>query len=100
MKSYFRRSVDVGDNTRYIIRYTPSDYLFISIIKFIFFLGVVWPGQIVWLIIKFAFSIIFFPFRLMGRLYKSSAPISVKIGVTVLVVIVVLTLMAVGAGRS
>ena len=69
MRSYFRKSVDVGDNTRYIVRYTPSEYLLISVIKLIFFIFVVWPVQILWLIFTF-------PFRLIGKFYKSSLPIN------------------------
>lgn len=46
MKSYIYESVKLPDGKRYITRLTPSEYVFNSIIKFLFCLFIVWPLQI------------------------------------------------------
>lgn len=49
MRSYIYESVKLSDGRRFVRRYTPAEGLVYSILKFIAFLFVVWPLQIlVW----------------------------------------------------
>lgn len=74
MYSYIRESRDLGNGRRYITRYTPGEYLFINIIKFFFFLFVVWPLEIVLIIclaiLKIIWFVISLPFKLIIRLIR------------------------------
>lgn len=77
MRHHIRTSYDLGEDDfggrrKYITYFKPGEYLVFNILKFLFFLFIVWPLQIIWLIISL-------PFRLMGLLYKSNAPKPVKI---------------------
>lgn len=72
MHSYIRESHDMGNGRRYIVRYTPGEYLAFNIIKFLCFLCIVWPIQLeFWMgffiiksILKALWWIISLPFRL------------------------------------
>lgn len=85
MRTYVRESVKIGDHTRVVSRYTPSEYFILNIPKFIFFLCLVWPLQIMWFVIKLPFILIF---KLIRKFYTSSLPVSAKIIITILVLIV------------
>lgn len=69
MRSYVRESIKLGNGRTLITHYTPSEYLWISVIKFLFFL-ILWPVEItfwlffysikygcilLWLIVKWTF---------------------------------------------
>ena len=72
MNSYIRETKDLGEGRRLITRYTPGEYLVISIIKFFIFLFFLWPIELLFwaavFIIKWAFKALFFlialPFKL------------------------------------
>lgn len=72
MRSYVRESHDMGNGKRYITYYKPEEYILFSIIKFLAFLFVLWPLEIIFLltvfIVKWAFKAVFWlvslPFRL------------------------------------
>ena len=93
MRSYVRKSESIGKNTRIITHYTPGEYLFLSIIKLIFFIVILWPIQIIWFLLTI-------PFRLLGMLYRSSAPTIVKVIVTVIFAIIVFTFIIYIAGSG
>ena len=59
MKSYIYHSVKLSNCERLVTRYTVSEKLFLSILKFLFFLLFIWPLQIfIWWPIKILFKII------------------------------------------
>ena len=74
MHSYIRESRDLGNGRRLITRYTPGEYFFINLIKFLFFLFVVWPIEITLIIclaiLKVIWFIISLPFKLIIRLIR------------------------------
>lgn len=58
MRSYIYDSVKFSDGKRLITRYTTADYLFLSIVKFLLFLFVVWPFELfIWWPIKLLFKL-------------------------------------------
>lgn len=83
MRSYVRESRSIGENTRIITHYTLTEHLFLSIIKLIFFIAVLWPAQILWFII---WNIIKLPFVGIAKFYKSTLSPKTKIIVTLIVV--------------
>ena len=72
MRSYVRESHNMGNGRRYITRYTPEEYFLYSIIKFLLFLFLLWPLQLMFwgviFILKWTFKailwLIILPFRL------------------------------------
>ncbi len=74
MNVYIRESKSLGDGKRLITHYTPGEYLFLSIIKFLFFLFVLWPLEITLIIIVFFLKVIWFcitlPFKLIIKLFQ------------------------------
>ncbi len=75
MRTYIRESVDLGNNRRLITHYTPSEYFWLSAIKFFFFLTVIWPLELVfWLgyfVLKYTIKLLIFliklPFKLAAK---------------------------------
>lgn len=72
MRSYVRESHDMGNGRRYITYFKPEEYLLFTIIKFLAFLFLLWPLEIMfWItifVIKWTFKAIIWlitlPFRL------------------------------------
>ena len=93
MRTYVRESVKIGDHTRVVSRYTPSEYIILNIPKFLFFLFIVWPLQIIWFVIKLPFKLIF---KLIRKFYTSSLPVSAKIIITIIFLVVLGLLAAFG----
>lgn len=67
MRSYIRESRKLADGRRYIAHYTPGEYLILNLIKFAFYLCVVWPVQLAFLLIQLLLSLIVEVFKLIGR---------------------------------
>lgn len=76
MRSYVRETHDMGNGRRFITYYSPEDYLFLSLIKFLAFLFILWPLQLIFwgtvFVIKWIFKALFglflLPFKLIFRL--------------------------------
>ena len=57
MRSYIYESFKLSNGGRYVVRYTPAEGIVYSIIKFLFFLFLIWPFQLfVWWPIKIMFK--------------------------------------------
>lgn len=57
MRSYVYETVKLSNTKRIVTRYTPSEALFISIIKLLAYLLIVWPFEIsVWWPVKVVFK--------------------------------------------
>ena len=79
MQSYIYESVKLSDGRRYVAKYTPAEGCIYSIIKFLFFLFLVWPFQLfVWWPIKFIFKgiLIVCEFAIRGVLWLIKLPFS------------------------
>ena len=74
MNIYIRESRNLGNGRRLITRYTPGEYLVYNIIKFFFFLFIIWPLEITLIIFLAILKIIWFvislPFKLIFRLFR------------------------------
>lgn len=69
MRSYIYDSVKLSDGKRLVTRYTLEDAIFLNIIKFLFFLFILWPLEIlIWWPIKLIFKgiLIIIEFTLRG----------------------------------
>ena len=53
MKSYVRESIKLGNGKTLITHYTTSEYFWMSVLKFVFFLLVLWPIEIGFLLLKY-----------------------------------------------
>ena len=57
MRSYVYRSVKLSNGDRLVTRYTLGESLLINILKFLFFLLIIWPFQLLfWWPIKILFK--------------------------------------------
>lgn len=65
----------------------------LGIIKSIFTVFIIWPVKLIWWIVSA-------PFKLMGRLYRSRAPLAVKIILTIVFVIFLLFIVSCLTGQS
>lgn len=83
MRSYVRESIKIGENKRIITHYTLTESIFLDILKFLFFLFILWPIQLIWFVFK---TIIALPFKGIAKFYKSSLSTKTKIIVTVIVI--------------
>ena len=75
MRSYVRESIELSNNRRLITHYTTSEFIWLSIIKFLFFLFFLWPLELtfwlIFIIVKYSFKllilIIKLPFKLLSK---------------------------------
>lgn len=75
MRSYVRESIELSNNRRLITHYTPSEFFWLSIIKFLIFLFFLWPLELgFWLIfiflkisIKLLIFLLMLPFKLLSK---------------------------------
>lgn len=57
MRSYVYETVKLSNGKKLVTRYTPEGYFFISLLKFLFFLFLIWPLEIfIWWPIKLVFK--------------------------------------------
>lgn len=67
MRQYFRESRKLPDGTRRITHYTPGEYFILNIIKLAFYLCIVWPVQLAFLLLQVLFYLIVEAFKCIGR---------------------------------
>lgn len=70
MRQYFRESRKLPDGTRRITHYTPGEYFILNLIKLAFYLCIVWPVQLAFLLLQVLFYLVVEAFKLAGRAIK------------------------------
>ncbi len=75
MRAYVRESVELSNNRRLITHYTPSEFFWLSIIKLVIFLFVLWPLELgfwlIFIILKYSIKLLILllklPFKLLSK---------------------------------